>query len=151
MGVSWDADYWFMFGTEADAKAFYDDLGDRTKTDGAHFSVDVPIMGKKLEGQRVYFSSGGYGCVDLTEFNTHNVIGCTYSVYSCQAQDIYYVLSVYDTEFTYFMSDPYEAHEYGVTLQVPEYDWRDDTACEVAHDEHRKNFRDAVALALAGW
>ena len=149
MGVSFDAEYWFYFGSEDDAKAFYDDLGDRTVEDGAHFDVDVPIIGKDLQGQRVYFTSGGYGCVDLTEFNKHNVIGCTYSVWSCQAQDIYYVLSLSVDEFNYHKSDPYNAVEYGNVSYMPDYDWGDDASVDAAYDEHRNNFKRAVADALA--
>jgi hypothetical protein len=113
MGVSFDDTCCFVFPTEADATAFRNkwEKLERTESYGAHFNVTVPVFITASTDKTVTISSEGYGVFDLTEFKTHNVKGVVRHVYSCQSQDIYYVVTLLAEEFTYNFSDPYQAED----------------------------------------
>ena len=162
MGVSFDTKDIFFFRTRKDADDFFDQTPVRTERYGAHFNVDCPLWKQEVdlkiygfEGVNAYaveVTTGGYGVPSLVEFNRNHVVGVIREVYSCQAQDINYMMWITKDEFTYERSDPYDQddgeYEYPVWPPFDEDHFITSQSYGNACDQYDADFRRYKAQLL---
>lgn len=107
MGMSYDHQVTMV--VSEDETTYLEQLEDRLPA-GHFYNIETPVYGKSQKGNRITFSSGGYGTFELTELPLPNsLIGLVHTISSCQGDevDMLDMLEKSDFEEEWFVESDY--------------------------------------------